>query len=177
MTPVQLHELYKDFSRVIENHTLPIDKRKTLNENYYHYIPTNDWSIWEVAKDIKKRKIRKSKCSFIDIGCGVPLIPVLFKHFGFKESIGLEYNKVFNTYTGFIKNGDLFDVDFSRYDVLYSYNPIRNRTLMLKGIEHIISTMKKNAVFYFKNALFGSTELEDLGFEALRESIYVYVKN
>lgn len=146
-------------------------------QNYYPYIPSCEFSIMKVFEDIYKTMNTKD-LKFIDIGAGNDVILNIAKILGFDICRGLEYNDKLielNSSNTLIK-GDLLDYDFKDYDVLYSYNPIIDSELMLKGIKNIINTMSKNSVFYFNNANIHSETLKVLGFIYLRNNIYKFTK-
>ena len=157
-------------------------------EEYYNYIPINENAIIRILKDIRKMHLKKQKMSFIDIGCGIPVVPAIAKAFGFEESYGLEYSELLVQIADTFKrderlgiqmlNGDLVSYCFKDFDVLYSYNPIQKTELMIKGLENITKTMKKGAVFYFVSAGVDYKKLFELGFEELKgaNAIYKYVK-
>ncbi len=146
------------------------------NNKYYKYIPSYVHELKIVIEDLIDENINLIDKNFIDIGCGLPVVPDLFKILGCKETIGLEcsplYTKVFGNNR--IINEDLLTHNFKDYDILYSYNPIIDCELMEKGLENIISTMKKNAIFYFNKA--SQVNVEKLNLIKVHSNIYKYIK-
>jgi hypothetical protein len=65
--------------------------------------------------------------------------------------------------------GNLFDFDFSTYDILYSYTPIADTKLMYDGICKIMTSMKPRATFYFACIHYVQPYL-DMGFVQLKRS-------
>ncbi len=131
-----------------------IEKKLTKKQPYFGYIPSYEDVIVAMIDDINKSNISLEKSSFIDIGCGLPIIPKIFDILGCKEYKGLEYNDIYMLLDNdnYLIKGDLLTYDFSKFDILYSYNPIKDGELMAKGIKNIIKTMKPGATFYFEQA-------------------------
>lgn len=156
-------------------------RQHVSDTKYWNYIPSHFKEIEVVLQDII---CNDYKGSVIDVGCGSPVIPTLFKILGYK-SYGLEYNELYKlAYNSLGEKvlddyiiGDLLTHDFKEYDILYSYNPIRDKLLMLEGIKNIIKTMKPGAVFYFKEASVEYSDLRKLGFTLIPTSyISKYIK-
>lgn len=124
------------------------------NETNYPYIPVDEYRLSIIIKDLIKSKIDFKNKSFIDIGCGVPIIPKIFKILGCKESSGLEFEELYcrMDHEKYLIHGDLTTFNFKDYDILYSFNPIRNSELMEKGLNNIMTTMKEGSVLYFIQA-------------------------
>lgn len=130
---------------------------KKLNDegkDYFPYIPIDDQRIGLIIEDIMSTNPSLEDKSFMDIGCGVPIIPKIFDVLGCKKSVGLEYQEEYvkKDHEGFLIQGDLLTYGFGDYDYLYSYNPIRDGKLMSKGLQNIMDTMKPGAIFYFVQA-------------------------
>jgi len=118
----------------------------------YPYIPVNSYVLAPIIEDLIKSKIKFDKKSFIDIGCGIPIIPKIFEILGCKEVKGLEYDNLYIRMENpkkYLIKGDLLTYDFKKFDILYAYNPIYNNTLMNRGLTNIMNTMKEGATFYF----------------------------
>lgn len=143
--------LYKDCHESIQAR---IAYKLTRNSNYYGYIPSYDRHLYNLFEDITKNVRSISKKKFIDIGCGFPLIPKIADILGFNDCKGLEFEDLYVKLdeSGILIHGDLLNYDFKDYDVLYSYNPIRDIKLMNDGLRNIINTMKPGAIFYFADA-------------------------
>lgn len=47
-----------------------------------------------------------------------------------------------------LKEDDLFNINYNSYDIIYMYSPLRDKKLILKGYEKIISEMKSGSVLY-----------------------------
>jgi len=133
---------------------------RDINSKEYHFIASCDYDIPIILEDLKKSKVNLADKSFIDIGAGTSIIPLIFKIAGCKESKGLEFDKVYVRLDNrqMLFEGNLLTHDFSEYDILYSYNPIRDEDLMVEGLENIIKTMKKEATLYFNVA---SSKVQD----------------
>ena len=107
--------------------------------------------------DIKNHGDMKEK-SFLDIGCGVPMIPQVMKDLGCKTAAGVEYNKILaeesKTYYPEIEIHHANMLTFSeydKYDILYAYNPLSNSEMMAQALCYIIENMNIGATFYFSN--------------------------
>lgn len=168
-----------------------ISKRvERKEEAYYHYIPTSPNQLTQIVLYIYNNINDRPNKSFIDIGCGFPLIPTLMYSIGFETANGLEYNNVLSvinemdfkdktSYHNDIITGDLLTYKFNHYDILYSYNPIHDLRLMEEGIINIMNTMKPGAIFLFNNAGVQPSLLIDfLEFTVSEElkNIYIYTK-
>lgn len=157
-----LKTLFKDSQKSIHYKIQEaVSQRTKINENknYYGYIPSSAYSFLPVLMDLVNNSTNFKEKKFMDIGCGNPIIPLLFDILGCKESKGLEYEKFYilldQQYDGDKKliEGDLLTYDFKNWDILYSYNPIKDKKTMEKGLINIMKTMKKGAIFYFNPAI------------------------
>jgi hypothetical protein len=128
-----------------------IHRKIDLKNNYFPYIPICSYNLEYIVNDVLKSKKKLNKLSFIDIGAGTNTIPQLFKILGFGKVAGLEFDPVYVALDNqkLLLEGDLLTYNFKDYDILYSYNPIIDSNLMIKGITNIITTMKKGAILYF----------------------------
>lgn len=120
----------------------------------YPYIPTNPRILSKlILSEIVPIK-QKDKKSFLDAGAGSCLIPELMSLFGFKESSGLEFSDFYVKLdqSKRLFQGDILTYNFSNWDVIYSYNPMCDHEMMKRGIDNIITTMKKGAILYFFTA-------------------------
>jgi len=153
------------------------------NKNEYAYVPSDGYAIDTLIKDMLTC-YSLTKIKFIDIGCGVPLIPLFLHSMGI-NAIGLDNDtlllrvvssdKSFNIERSMIIEKDLFDADLSSYNVLYSYAPIKDLGLMRSGLESILSKMNRGATFYFKSVFLEKT-LKDLDFIYLSNGLYKHRK-
>ena len=96
--------------------------------------------------------------SFVDVGCGIPVISQTMKELGCKTVAGLEFNDFLvqeaKTYYPDVEmqQADMLTFpDYGKYDILYSYNPLSSGKMMIEALCHIIENMKIGAVFYFNN--------------------------
>ena len=134
---------------------------KNYVDDYYHYIPSKSGMLLNVIKDIQKTTKKLNTKSFIDIGCGNPLIPKIFDILGVNVSKGLEFDPRYLKLDkkNYLIQGDLLTYDFKDYDILYSYNPIKNPKLMDQGLLNIMKTMKKDAILYYVQACLMNKEI------------------
>lgn len=129
-------------------------KLQEEKKDYFPYIPIDSQRIGWIIEDIMSNNLSLEDKNFMDIGCGVPIIPKIFDILGCKKSKGLEYQKDYiDKYgDGFLIQGDLLTFNFEEYDYLYSYNPICDNKVMSEGLTNIMKTMKPGATFYFVQA-------------------------
>lgn len=127
--------------------------------DYYPYIPSNDWHIIDLWKEVRKIK-NKEKKRFIDIGCGFPAISLIMGGLGF-NAYGMELNReVFyiseaccGKYGGVnMINENILNIKNLDYDIIYMYNPIANPLIMIDGINIVIEAMKPGAILLFNSA-------------------------
>ncbi|MDR0861080.1 MAG: class I SAM-dependent methyltransferase [Candidatus Peribacteria bacterium] len=123
--------------------------------------------------------------SFIDVGCGVPLIPDFIKDLGCKDVHGLEYNpRIVNMVKSHYPDVALHEdnmltyQEYGKYDILYTYNPLRDPEDMEKALLIIMNQMKPGAVLYFMKACDCDLFLKNHGFVCQngRYGIYKFVK-
>jgi hypothetical protein len=138
----------------------------------FSYIPLSTCDFAYIVSDIVKQGDFSQK-SFIDVGCGVPIYSDFMKDLGCKEAHGLEYNtKIIKTVAPYYPDielhvGDMLKYqDYGKYDILYSYNPLRNSQRMDDALLLIMEQMKIGSVLYFVPATV-SLNLEMWGFERL----------
>lgn len=114
----------------------------------YPFIPL---SIEIVLRDLMflKKKFQYG-ATFIDAGCGIGWVVNLAKACGFNAT-GVEIEpenvdiakKVFNAD---VRQGDILEWDFSKYDIIYYYWPIIDEKLQKKFENHVEDQMKVGAV-------------------------------
>jgi len=128
----------------------PNDKK----QNFYYYIPSSNVYIKTVLLDLLKDPNLSNYRNFIDIGAGTPLIMDIFEQVlpdlsWYKRFTSLELSDIYCEIFKKLKKGNLLTYNFKEYDILYSYNPIRNSDLMIEGLKNIINTMKEGAILYY----------------------------
>jgi 2-polyprenyl-3-methyl-5-hydroxy-6-metoxy-1,4-benzoquinol methylase len=93
---------------------------------------------------------------FVDAGCGIGWVVELANYMGFKSK-GIEIsinnvkvaNKLFNACYDSnmdVVEGDIFDHDFSKYDVIYYYCPIKDPELEIKFEHKVEKEMKVGSI-------------------------------
>jgi hypothetical protein len=160
-----------------------LPRLKQTNDLFHEYIESNTYNIVSMFKHYFSKNKNIFEKTFIDIGCGFPLIPLVAHHLGFHSVYGIENNKLLCQFLANLRcivyNENLLDTDYVNYDCLYSYSPIKDVSMMKMGIENIIKTMKKNAYFYFLPAFSGEYEsLTQMGFKKVTKSdnLFYYQK-
>lgn len=201
MENVYSEELVKRFIRFIwllnEDTTTYkyLKEVKIINNDCYRYITSYDNDICDlfinIYNDISTNNKDISKLSFIDVGCGIPVIPKI------AQLIGFEYNNIFglenNPHFRYIANVGNFSIldrnyivqdmrehDFGKYDYIYSYNPLCEESNMKLGLTKIMDTMKSGATFFFSR----SDDIDDLYLKNLKffkftekySYLYIYKK-
>lgn len=131
----------------IDNHLLirwnciPTDLRAIMRDLHIIYQYLN-----------QKRNIYTP--SFIDAGCGIGYVPLIAKKIGFGHTVGIdiEPENIKNAkelmYGPTFKIGDIFDEDYSKYDVIYYYCPIKVVEIQKKFELKVEREMKKGAILY-----------------------------
>jgi trans-aconitate methyltransferase len=121
--------------------------------------------------------------SFIDVGCGVPILPDFMKDLGCKDVHGLEYNAsivklVQPHYPDIVLHeGDMMTYqEYGKYDILYTYNPFYDSQKMADALLVIMEQMKFGAVLYYNPVRISYQFLEKWGFEELPTDLYGFYK-
>jgi hypothetical protein len=123
------------------------------DKQYYAYIPSYSEYIARLLKYEISKIPNIENLSFLDAGAGMNTIPKIMKIMGFFNSKGLEYQDLYvKMDQNWLFQGDILTYDFKDWDIIYSYNPIKDTKLMCKGIDNIINTMKVGSIFYFLEA-------------------------
>lgn len=154
---------------------------------YWNFIPVSSSILIIIIEYIYDTLEKKYESNFLDIGCGTGSIPTIMKYcFNFIKSDGIElreeYIKIAYKYgllhfSNQLFNSDIFAFeDYDKYDLLYSYNPIKNKNLMDKALIHIISKMKPGAELIFVNECCSTEILNNLGFKKIKYSIFSFKK-
>lgn len=127
-------------------------------KTHYSYIASSGESKRLFIEDILKSDKKEGDVvkKFCDVGCGVPVIPVVMNILGY-DSYGLEFEQVYCTYfNGYndveMIHGDMVSHDFKDFDYLYSYHPISDKTKMAKALVNVLTSMKKGATLYFNQS-------------------------
>lgn len=145
------------------------DKSELENElNCYTYIPYNTHRF---VRDLLRITRKFSIHSFMDCGCGIGVKPLFAKLFGVDKSFGIEINEhsyqvgkyfygrinypsmwknifSFDSKLPTLFNENAFEHDFSKYDLIYTYMPIKKEDSLIKLYEHIFSTMEIGAYMW-----------------------------
>ena len=67
--------------------------------------------------------------------------------------------------------------NFSQYDILYSFSPIKNYDKMKIALDNVCNTMKKGAIFYFvKAGTIDVSKFTKLTDNDSARPIYFYIK-
>ena len=106
-----------------------------------------------IQKRIKRREDNHTTFKFIDAGCGVGWVlcylGCLTNNIRF---YGVELNKenvsVAESVSNNIKQGNILEYDFSKYDFIYYYCPIDNTHLQRKFEERLENTCKVGAIIF-----------------------------
>lgn len=177
-----LNELIDFASRETLQYKLNNEVGRDSQGKYYGYIPMYSWVLQEIAKDIKMNIPNLEEKQLIDAGAGTNLVANFFKGvLDLNSSVGLEISDVYLTLDKSKKliKGDILKFNFKDYDIIYSYNPIRDNKLMIKGLKNIIKTMKNGAVLYYLDSNINPTQLKKLGLDIVGElegRIYKFIK-
>lgn len=147
---------------------------ETNREGSYTYIPVYDRALKEIIEHVGNLE-GKIVC---DAGAGSTAIANLFLILGAKDAKALEINDVYQRHMDLkrLVKGNILTHDFSEYDIIYTFRPLSDKVLMVKGLKNIIKTMKKGARLYFVYGLDLPAEVE-IEVEILpRSDTFVYVK-
>lgn len=168
--PFHIQRIHREFPKLYGvNHIDEIiskDERERdkniKRKDHFYYIPKYPETFLQCL--IKINKIYGNRKSFMDVGCGIG-DKVLLSHYTnfFSKCYGIEYSdytyniakEKIEPITGqdTIFKGDAFEHDFSPYDTIYLYCPIRERKPMKELLLHVYNTMKEDAIILFFNAV------------------------
>lgn len=102
-------------------------------------------SLYNINQQIKFNPELKNKFYFTAIEYNPKLIELFNEFLKYKwENINVN---VFEKDIEVIAD-DLFNLSYSKYDIVYMYSPLKDPELVYKGYEHIYNTMKPGAVLY-----------------------------
>lgn len=134
---------------------LSYDEYREIGEgDKFPYVPADILEVGDVLVSVRSEILGKMKNpSFIDVGCGFGDKVLLAEAAGF-FSYGIEYCKstwemsqqFFPKGNKRIFHGDAFEHDFSSYDAIYLFCPIREDEVMVQLFTHIVSSAKCGAV-------------------------------
>lgn len=128
-------------------------------DEYYPYIPqhrTDD--LWRVFFEASMYFNGDEKVSLLDVGCGTGRILKLAKEYGIKEVCGVEFHKPYVEIGKKIHGlsnkelivADAFTLDgkfLEKFNVIYTYMPIRDRSLMSNLNLHLIKNASRRTIF------------------------------
>ena len=161
----KLIDRYKNYRCIIDS-VIPesicsddIENRQLIKDvPNWNYIPSEIDDIEHLLKDLSKE--RRTKLSFLDIGCGMPLIPSIVSNMpciNRNKCRGIEYNKKLHEYIETTFWGRLFPVffanafeydNYSDYDILFTNMPVKGESEMSELITYILNNIRKDAIFY-----------------------------
>jgi SAM-dependent methyltransferase len=132
---------YANCNRVYADHTEP----------WYPYIPF-DMATFIHEMEVLRQMLRPNghiRPKFIDVGCGVGTKLIIAQQFGF-ECYGIELDaelvKIAKQLRFQVERGNAIRADYSIYDAIYFYCPIRDPELEAKLERRIINTAKPGAL-------------------------------
>lgn len=134
-------------------------------EENWNYLEGKQKSYYGLYEALYNKGIVKDKFKVIDIGCGVCStlynVSRQFKQYGANiECYGVEYNKeIINLFQKYLYNlwdntklslftQDLFEHNYSEYDLILSYLPLKKPEDQLNMYTKIFNEMKPGALFY-----------------------------
>jgi len=136
----------------------------------YGCIPLyNDTFIKLMVYGIKH--LGKSPIKFLDAGCGVGdklLIASMFKEIsvhGIENSklfAGIADSRVRSYGHSVIEIGDITETDYSKYDLIYAYNPMSVTIGMTAFYECVLKTLRPDALCIFVNVITGHEAIRPL---------------
>lgn len=162
------------FSSVITNVSDPDDYSLT---DAYPCIPTHPgYFIRLLAQAVGMCKTT-DEIQFIDAGCGAGHNLLYAQYvFGYRlKAYGVDYNEFLvklaknqvERYGGIsddsIMKGDITTFDFSAYDIIYAYNPMKSTDGMRRFFENVARTARNGAICVFNNVSSGEEAMESMG--------------
>lgn len=102
-------------------------------------------SLYNINLQIKFNSVIKNKFYFTAIEYNEKLVELFNQFLKYKwENINVDISEKDIE----VIADDLFNLDFSKYDVVYMYSPLKEPSLVYEGYKHIYSSMKQGAVLY-----------------------------
>lgn len=171
MSNSELIDILSDSLEDISSDFADFDKKnnyKNLPKNCdcWEYIPMRPISFLTlIAKAWKFLPSNKHLVKFVEAGCGLGINFTLLNKWyekkildngkdflGSLETDGVEFNRKLipfakrkNPY-GTIYRGDVRKFDFSSYDMIYFYRPIRDESEHIDWCDYLLKTAKKDAI-------------------------------
>lgn len=166
----------------------------TDNGEHYNVLSNIDQNIF-LLRRLEERGLLKETNSICD--CGIGLGNALFEIY--LQSLDIDKNFHFygvekqNVYVDFINNlsnlwkdklnlikDDIMNIDYSNYNIIYSYSPFNNKNQLEKMYQKIINEIKTNSLI-IENANYGRGHFNLLKeFNELKEidldGLYIYKK-
>ncbi len=152
---------FADLNNNNSHHNLP------KNCDCWEYIPMRPISVISLFNKAWNFVSKKKEIKFIEAGCGLGINLTLINKW-FEKTVaekfnslkdicnlqtdGVEFNRKLipfakrkNPY-GNIYRGDVRKFDFSSYDMIYFYRPIRDESEHMDWCDYLLKTAKKNAI-------------------------------
>ena len=161
------------FPEGVRNYSSDTNKRYQGDANQKQQYPYIPYDLTSFIKGLRSVPSFLKGSSFIDVGCGIGdkvfIASLLSKDM---ECAGIEYDtsthaianskSFINKYHDFIC-GDAFKHDFSKYDRIYTYQPIGNQEVLLDLYKHIADTMPCNGMWFEANSYVWNEFVKDDG--------------
>jgi len=167
----------------------PLNKQAHLDKKspyhpYYGFIPNNPLIILNLLIEANKylnnlytNQINKEiQPKFLDVGCGMGNVMIIANALGFK-TYGIEFDhkivqlvkKLHNPQIkkGIIKDDITTYTNYSKYDIIYYYVPIKNGDIMQDCAKRIADQAKDNAIII--PCGFSYTFVKDERFKSISE--------
>lgn len=146
------------FPEGVRNYADDMNKRRSGDINQREQYPYIPYDLSSFVKGLRSVPSFLKGNSFIDVGCGIGdkvfIASLLSKSM---QCSGIEYDtsthaiaqrkSFLERHHAFIR-GDAFKHDFSKYDRIYTYQPIGNQAILLDLYRHIADTMPHNGMWF-----------------------------
>ena len=150
------------FPESVGNYAADTNKRYHGDVNQKQQYPYIPYHLTSFVKGLSSVPSFLKGSSFIDVGSGIGdkvfIASLLSKSM---KCSGIEYDtsthaianrkSFIGKYHDFIC-GDAFKHDFSKYDRIYTYQPIGNQAVLLDLYKHIADTMPRNGMWFEANS-------------------------